>query len=1238
MFQFRKKSSAVPKESERRIYVNQHDKNAEFHYADNYIKTSKYNIVTFLPKNLFEQFQRLANFYFLILLILQVIPQISSLTPITTVVPLVAVLTLTALKDAMDDIQRHRNDNLVNGRISYVLRDGDFREERWDKVVVGDIIRMENDQFVAADLFLLSSSEPHGLCYVETAELDGETNLKSRQALPETGELNDDKDAMSRLRAEVVCEPPNNNLSRFEGKITFDGSTYPLTNNQVLLRGCVLRNTAWCYGVVLFAGKDTKLMQNSGKTKFKQTSMDHLLNYIIIGIVIFLLSMCTICTVACGIWESQIGIKFQVIQPWEQFLQQKSAGSAITIIAVLVFFSYAIVLNTVVPISLYVSVEIIRFTHSFWINWDQDMVYKDIHAKARTTTLNEELGQIEYIFSDKTGTLTQNIMTFNKCSISGRRYGDCTDEKGEIVEPGEEAPLCDFSENPYADNGFRFFDSKLLKDVQKGDKDCDMFFRILSLCHTVMPDEKNGRLVYQAQSPDEGALVNAARNFGYVFLYRTPNLIRVKIGEEEVEYELLHILDFNNVRKRMSVILRKEGKIILYCKGADSIIMERLAKTPKNDELKNVVNEHLQAFACEGLRTLCLAWKEIDPSQYGAWQKKYHEATVAMENREETVDAVSEEIEKDLILAGATAIEDKLQEGVPDAIASLAQADIKIWVLTGDKLETAINIGYSCRLLTDEMREVFIIDADDALGVKDQLEKARQKLQNPDSSPLLSPAVEDVPRSKSGMSFHTDIENGQLGNGNMEADGACALVIQGKSLVHALEKELEESFLEVASLCKAVICCRVTPLQKALVVELVKKYKKAITLAIGDGANDVSMIKVAHIGVGISGQEGMQAVLASDFSIGQFRFLKRLLLVHGRWSYYRMSKFLRYFFYKNFAFTLCHMWYAFYCGFTAQTVYDPWFISFYNLFYTSLPILALGVFDQDVNDRNSIEFPKLYTPGHQNLLFNKAKFLRSMCHGIVTSVALFFIAYGAFHYSVDDLQGNQAFGTALATILIVTVTVQVALDTAYWTFFNFLTIIGSVVFYFALTLFMYSNLFTSSYLGSERKVYSNPAFWFTLVLTVVILMVPVVAARFFLVDTRPTLSDRVRLRQKNDSRIKRSQTSQLAARSSYSAPGTRRRKRGRQSVRSSYAFSHEKGFGDLITTGTNMPGGKESGSVRLWPKKARRRAENGKSPLESAFVAEETPVKEMEEVKFSGIADQVDGAQPLSRPVQITSL
>ncbi|VDP05991.1 unnamed protein product, partial [Soboliphyme baturini] len=399
---FRKKDH---RETERRVKANDPDANAQYDYAGNYIRTSKYNMFTFLPKNLFEQFQRLANFYFLLLMILQLIPQISSLTSLTTILPLVAVLSITAAKDAIDDLQRRRSDKQVNNRVSYVVREGRLIEEIWQNVNVGD-----------ADLLLLSTSEPHGLCYIETAELDGETNLKAKQALPDTASMGDDLTMISRFDGEIVCEPPNNALSSFQGQLIWRNKIYALDSSKLLLRGCRLRNTKWCFGLVLFAGRDTKLMMNSGKTFFKRTSLDRFLNVLIIGIVLFLLSMCTICTVLCGIWEWTTGMEFQIFLPWESFATQNTSTSAnVAFIAFLMFFSYAILLNTVVPISLYVSVEVIRFCHSWWINWDRDMYYAktDTPAKSRTTTLNEELGQIQYIFSDKTGTLTQNIMTFN---------------------------------------------------------------------------------------------------------------------------------------------------------------------------------------------------------------------------------------------------------------------------------------------------------------------------------------------------------------------------------------------------------------------------------------------------------------------------------------------------------------------------------------------------------------------------------------------------------------------------------------------------------------------------------------------------------------------------------------------------------------------------------------------------------------------------------------------------------
>ncbi|KAJ8380655.1 hypothetical protein SKAU_G00014330 [Synaphobranchus kaupii] len=887
-------------ETERWLRANDREFNLSFKYATNAIKTSKYNLFTFLPLNLFEQFQRIANAYFLFLLVLQLIPEISSLSWFTTVVPLVLVLSVTAAKDATDDINRHKSDKQVNNRKVEVLVNGELRSEKWMDVQVGDIIKLENNQFVTADLLLLSSSEPLNLVYIETAELDGETNLKVKQALTVTGDMGDSIQMLAAFDGEVRCEPPNNRLDKFTGTLTFKDQKYSLDNEKILLRGCTLRNTEWCFGLVVFGGPETKLMQNCGKTTFKRTSIDRLMNALVLCIFGFLAVMCTILAIGNGIWEQQEGSKFTAFLP-----RQDGVGSSFS--GFLTFWSYVIILNTVVPISLYVSVEIIRLGNSFYIDWDRKMYYarSDTPAEARTTTLNEELGQIKYIFSDKTGTLTQNIMTFNKCSINGKSYGDVFDFSGQRLEITEMIEQVDFSYNPLADPKFSFHDHSLVEAVKLESTEVHAFFRLLALCHTVMAEEKNeGDLLYQAQSPDEGALVTAARNFGFVFRSRTPEMVTIVEMGVQRSYELLAILDFNNVRKRMSVIVRSpEGKLCLYCKGADTIVFERLHQSC--NKLMDVTTEHLNEFAGEGLRTLALAYKDLDDKYFETWRERHHEASTALEDREQRLDELYEEIEKDLMLLGATAIEDKLQDGVPQTIEQLAKAKIKIWVLTGDKQETAENIGYSCNMLREEMNEIFIVGANSSEDVKEQLRSARLKMK---------PGVEDEPfiMTRGILGRKSKVVRDEV------VDGEYGLVINGHSLAYALEKSTEVEFLRTACMCKTVICCRVTPLQKAQVVELVKKYKKAVTLAIGDGANDVSMIRAAHIGVGISGQEGMQAVLSSDFSFAQFRYLQRLLLVHGRWSYLRMCKFLRYFFYKNFTFTFVHFWYGFFCGFSAQ--------------------------------------------------------------------------------------------------------------------------------------------------------------------------------------------------------------------------------------------------------------------------------------------------------------------------------
>ncbi|KAK2903131.1 hypothetical protein Q8A67_007844 [Cirrhinus molitorella] len=1180
-----------PPEEERRVRANDREYNEKFQYASNCIMTSKYNIITFLPVNLFEQFQEVANTYFLFLLILQLIPQISSLSWFTTIVPLVLVLSITAVKDATDDYFRHKSDNQVNNRQSQVLIGGILQKEKWMNVRVGDIIKLENNQFVAADLLLLSSSEPHGLCYIETAELDGETNMKVRQSLSVTSELGDPNN-LAQFDGEVVCEPPNNKLDRFCGTLYWKDCKYPLSNQNMLLRGCVLRNTESCYGLVIFAGPDTKLMQNSGRTKFKRTSIDRLMNTLVLWIFGFLVCMGVILALGNAVWEKEVGALFQSFLPWDPPVDNFLFS------AFLSFWSYVIILNTVVPISLYVSVEVIRLGHSYFINWDRRMFCSrsNTAAEARTTTLNEELGQVEYIFSDKTGTLTQNIMTFNKCSINGHAYGEVMNILG--AQQKRVQPL-DFSAwNPLADRDFCFYDQSLLEAVMVGEPAVHEFFRVLSLCHTVMSEEKSeGELVYKAQSPDEGALVTAARNFGFVFRSRTPGTVTTQELGKAVTYTLLAILDFNNIRKRMSVIVKNpEGRIRLYCKGADTVLFERLHSC--NHDLMNITSDHLNEYAGDGLRTLAVAYRDLSEEQWEEWSERFRGADKATDCRDDRLAAAYEEIEQDMMLLGATAIEDKLQEGVPETIAILSLANIKIWVLTGDKQETAVNIGYSCKMLTDDMTEIFIVNGHTVQSVREELRKARERM-------LESTRTRDGGKEAEAQGWGGACAFGNGCGGGAAANwmpdeskcpppqappssilesisGEFALIISGHSLAHALEADMEREFLETACACRAVICCRVTPLQKALVVELVKRHKKAVTLAIGDGANDVSMIKTAHIGVGISGQEGIQAVLASDYSFSQFRFLQRLLLVHGRWSYLRMCRFLCYFFYKNFAFTMVHFWFGFFCGFSAQTVYDQYFITLYNIVYTSLPVLAMGIFDQDVPEQRSLEYPKLYEPGQLNLLFNKREFFICIAQGIYTSVVLFFIPYGVLSHATQSngvpLADYQTFAVTTATALVIVVSVQIALDTGYWTAINHFFIWGSLGTYFTILFAMHSsilfNIFPKQFhfLGSAHNTLGQPVVWLTIALATVICIAPVLAFRFLKLDLKPQLSDTVRYTQ-----LVLQKKRKPAGRAGRGVGGTGvasgstlgRLGRG-GSRRSGYAFAHQEGFGELITSGKNM--------------------------------------------------------------------
>lgn len=962
-------------------------------YVSNYISTTKYNVATFVPKFLFEQFSKYANLFFLVTALIQQVPNVSPTNRYTTIGTLTVVLLVSATKELAEDWKRWKADReLNNSKVDVLSNTGSFEPSYWSQVKVGDVVRIEQGGALPADVVVLSSSEPEGLCYIETANLDGETNLKIKQARSETQSMRSARELDNLRGARLQSEAPNSSLYTYEATLQLRNTLLPLGVDQMLLRGTSLRNTRWVNGVVVFTGHETKLMRNATATPIKRTAVEYMMDLQIIYLFVILIAMSTM---------SSLGNVIKLNQ-WRKAAWYLYLGDTT---GLKVFFmdllTYWILFSNLVPISLFVTIDIIKFWQGYLISSDLEMydAETDQPAVCRTSSLVEELGQIKYIFSDKTGTLTRNVMEFKACCIDGTVFAsDIPEEKKEEYVP--------------------FGDQFASSSPQNR-----LFLTVLATCHTVIPSHSDGKLEYQASSPDEGALVEGAAQLGVPFIARTPSGLTIDTPNGPEDYELLQVCEFNSTRKRMSTVLRcPDGKIRIFTKGADTVIFERLADPSQEDDVTHALEE----FASLGLRTLCLAQREISPKEYAEWSVKQEAAATSLEDRSGKLAEAAEEIEQGLELVGVTAIEDKLQEGVPDTIAALQDAGIKIWVLTGDRQETAINIGMSSKLLSEDM-SFLIINESDREAVRANISEKLEVIRSVRDKFDLQDSDEAQP---------------------VEVD-TLALIIDGASLEYALEPELAQDFLQLAIMCKAVICCRVSPLQKSLVVRLAKRNLKDLLLAIGDGANDVSMIQAAHVGVGICGLEGQQAARSADIAIAQFRYLQKLLLVHGMWSYNRLSRAVLYSFYKNIALYFTQFWYVFYNGFSGESIYESWTVTFYNVFSTALPPFAIGVLDQFVSARLLNRYPKLYRLGQTGAFLNTRQFWEWILNGIYHSIIIYWFssaAYYALNVLSNGLTANHwAWGGAMYTACVFTVLGKAALITNVWNSWTAFAIPGSAV-------------------------------------------------------------------------------------------------------------------------------------------------------------------------------------------------
>jgi len=696
--------------------------------------------------------------------------------------------------------------------------------------------------------------------------------------------------------------------------------------------------------------------------------------------------------------------------------------------------------SLMIPISLKVSMDIIKYCYAKFIDWDTEMcdTSTQTFANAASTAISEDLGQVEYIFSDKTGTLTENRMVFTKCSIGGVVYGNSI----------------------HADNAL--YDEQLQSTLHKSDPNVVEFFKALALCHTVVAVHHGHTLTYKAASPDEEALVKASQHMNIIFTSGDSHSLTVSILGNLVHYERLEVLDFTSDRKRMSVLVQdsKTKEIYLYTKGADEVMFPRLGKDQRVSP--ESTTNHLELFATMGLRTLVIAYRPVSQSEYTAWQRQYQEANTDMDDREKKLSMVYDMLERNLILLGATAIEDKLQEEVPETISALRAAGIKIWMLTGDKFTTAVEIATSCQLIpTDHHEQLLPIRGETEHEIMMALDAAVVK--------------------------STDLR---------QAETEFGVIIEGKTLaVIFSDEEASVKFLHLGLLAASVICCRVTPHQKAQVVGLVKNSKK-LTLAVGDGGNDVSMIQEANVGVGIQGREGMQAARAADYSIAKFKFLKRLILIHGRYSYIRTAFVAQYCFYKSLLICFCQIAYGFLNGFSGTTFYNTFALTTYNIVFTGLPPLVY-VLDKDLPELKVLQNPSVYLLNQAGFHLNRSSMLQWMLKACFQGVIVFGITVALYSKEVagdDTFVGYVSVPMIAFSALIVVNTLTVVQASSHLTLVNHVVIWGTLVSYF---LFVYIiNFFpTQSLFDVMSHMYEDPLFWFGVILCSFAAMLPVYVYR-----------------------------------------------------------------------------------------------------------------------------------------------
>lgn len=870
------------------------------HFPRNVIRNQKYNIITFIPLTLYNQFKIFLNMYFLVVATSQFIPDLRIGALYTYWGPLAFVVFVTMCREAYDDFIRFRRDREVNSQQYKKLTKKGIVNVPSSAIKVSDLIIVEKDQRVPADIVFLRTSEKNGACFLRTDQMDGETDWKLRLTVPPCQRLPCDDDLLN-ISASVYAEKPQKDIHSFVGTFTrYDGerTEIPLSIENTMWANTVIASGT-AIGVVVYTGSETRSVMNTSNPETKFGLIDAEVN-----------------NLTKVLFAATMAVSFVMVTlkgfngPWYRY-----------------FFRYVLLFSYIIPLSLRVSLDMGKVVYSWFIVHDKDIP----GTVVRSSTIPEELGRIGYLLSDKTGTLTENEMVFKRLHLGTVSFG--TDSMEEVISHVKAS---------YTPSGT----SPSKKTTQASKVRRTVVTRVheavkaLALCHNVTPvsedingdqatrlridsvtsDEsdaevREGRedkiVTYQASSPDEVALVTWTESVGLTLVHRDLSTMHLRTPYGEIlVFSILQIFPFTSETKRMGIIVKdmSSGEITFYMKGADTVMSSIVQY---NDWLE----EECGNMAREGFRTLVVAKKILTEDQYQDFEHRYTQAKLNIADRANKVMDVQRTLEHDLELLCLTGVEDKLQVDVRPTLEMLRNAGIRIWMLTGDKLETATCIAQSSRLIA-----------------RNQMIHTFKQISN---------------RSEAHLELNS-----------LRRKNDCALIIKGDSLEVCL-RHYEQEFIELACNCPVVVCCRCSPQQKADIVTLLKKHTGKRTCAIGDGGNDVSMIQAADAGVGIEGKEGRQASLAADFSITQFRYLGRLLMWHGRNSYKRSAALGQFVIHRGLIISVMQAVFSCVFYFASVSLFSGILLIGYGTAYTMLPVFSL-VLDEDVPSDIALIYPELY--------------------------------------------------------------------------------------------------------------------------------------------------------------------------------------------------------------------------------------------------------------------------------------